>query len=40
MSGCRRAFVDIDTLIRGTVKFGDGSEVAIEGSGTVLWQDR
>jgi hypothetical protein len=25
-------------MIRGTVKFGDGSEVAIEGSGTVLFE--
>jgi transposase InsO family protein len=40
MSGCRLAFVDIDTSIRGTVKFGDGSEVAIEGSGTVLFEGK
>jgi hypothetical protein len=40
MSGCRRAFVDIDTSIRGTVKFGDGSEVAIEGSGMVLFEGK
>jgi hypothetical protein len=36
MSRCRGAFIDIDTAIRGSVKIGDGSEVAIEGSGTVL----
>jgi hypothetical protein len=40
MPGCHRAFVDIDTSIRGTVKFGDGSEVAIEGSGTVLFEGK
>jgi hypothetical protein len=34
MLGCRRAF--IDTSIRGTLKFDDGSEVTIEGSGTVM----
>jgi hypothetical protein len=39
MSGCRRAFIDIDTSVRCTIKFGDGSEVAIEGSGTVLFED-
>jgi hypothetical protein len=36
MSGCRGAF--IDTTICGTVKFGDGSEVAIEGSDTILFE--
>jgi hypothetical protein len=36
MLGCRRAFIDIDTSIRGTLKFDDGSEVTIEGSGTVM----
>jgi hypothetical protein len=40
MSGCRRAFVDIDTSICGTAKFDDGSEVAIEGSGTVLFEGK
>ncbi|XP_066320732.1 uncharacterized protein [Miscanthus floridulus] len=32
MSGSRNAFINIDTAVRGFVKFGDGSEVAIEGS--------
>jgi hypothetical protein len=40
MSGCRRAFVDIDTSIRGSVKFGDGSKVTIEGSGTMLFEGK
>jgi len=36
MSGCRTAFHDLDTQIRGVVKFGDSSVVPIEGAGTVL----
>jgi hypothetical protein len=40
MSQCRRAFIDIDTSIRGPVKFDDGSEVAIEGSGMVLFEGK
>jgi hypothetical protein len=38
MSGCRGAIIDIEMTIRGTFKFGDGSEVAIEGSNTVLFE--
>jgi hypothetical protein len=34
--GCWRAFIDIDTSIHHIVKFGDGSEVTIEGSNTVV----
>lgn len=34
MSGCSTAFHDLDTQIRGVVKFGDSSEVPIEGTGT------
>ena len=37
MMGCRDAFIHMDMAIRGTIKFGDGSEVTIEGSGTVLF---
>jgi hypothetical protein len=40
MTGCQDAFIHIDTAIRGTVRFGDGSEVAIEGSGTVLFEGK
>ena len=40
MSSCRDAFVDIDTMICGTVKFGDSSEVTIEGSGIVLFKGK
>jgi hypothetical protein len=32
MTGSRSAFVDIDTRVRGTVRFGDDSAAEIEGS--------
>ncbi|KAJ1271592.1 hypothetical protein BS78_06G139100 [Paspalum vaginatum] len=38
MSGCWGAFSDLDPKIHGSVNFGDGFEVAIEGSGTVVFQ--
>ena len=38
MTGVRFAFSELDTGIRGTVKFGDGSVVGIEGRGTVLFK--
>ncbi|WVZ97328.1 hypothetical protein U9M48_042876 [Paspalum notatum var. saurae] len=37
MTGCRDAFSDPDTGITGTVRFGDGSVVRIEGCGTILF---
>ena len=37
MTGSRGAFSDLDTGIVGTVCFGDGSVVKIEGRGTVLF---
>jgi hypothetical protein len=37
MSRSRDVFSDIDTGVAGTVHFGDGSVVAIEGRGTVLF---
>ena len=40
MSGSRDAFVNIDSGIRGSVRFGDGSEVEIEGAGTVLFEGK
>lgn len=36
MTSSKEAFSDIDAGVQGTVKFGDGSVVAIEGRGTVL----
>jgi hypothetical protein len=35
MSGCRSAFQEIDTKVRGVVRFGNGSAVPIEGARTV-----
>jgi hypothetical protein len=37
MTGCRVAFSDLDRSIQGTVKFGNGSVVQIEGMGTMLF---
>ncbi|WVZ50249.1 LOW QUALITY PROTEIN: hypothetical protein U9M48_001523 [Paspalum notatum var. saurae] len=39
-SGCRGAFTNLNPQIHGSIKFGDGSEVAIEGSDTVVFQGR
>lgn len=36
MTGARSDFFELDTGVRGTVKFGDSSIVNIEGHGTVL----
>jgi hypothetical protein len=38
MTGCIEKFADIDTSIRGSVKFGDGSAVEIRGRGSVLFE--
>jgi hypothetical protein len=37
MTGCRSTFSDLDRNIHGTVRFGDGSVVQIEGMGTILF---
>ena len=37
MTGCREAFFELDTGVTGTVRFGDGSVVRIEGCGTILF---
>ena len=37
MTGAKSAFLTLDSGIRGTVKFGDGSVVEIEGRGTILF---
>ena len=37
MMGSRNVFAELNTGITGTVKFGDGSVVAIEGKGTILF---
>ncbi|CAO2175939.1 unnamed protein product [Urochloa humidicola] len=36
MTGSRAAFVDLDSGISGTVRFGSGSVITIEGCGTVV----
>ena len=40
MTGCREALVSLDTSVRGTVRFGDGSLVEIEGIGSVVLQTK
>jgi hypothetical protein len=37
MSGARSSFSEINFRVRGSVKFGDGSIVKIEGRGTILF---
>ncbi|WVZ53904.1 hypothetical protein U9M48_004791 [Paspalum notatum var. saurae] len=37
MTGARAAFSELDTSVCGSVKFGDGSVVEIEGRGTVIF---
>jgi len=37
MTGERSSFSDLDTSVHGTVRFGDGSVVGIEGRGTILF---
>jgi transposase InsO family protein len=38
MTGARSAFAELDTGVVGTVKFGDGSVIDIQGRGTVVFQ--
>ena len=38
MMGSQAAFANLDTAVRGSVRFGDGSVAEIEGRGTVLFQ--
>jgi hypothetical protein len=37
MTGTRNIFAELDTAVTGSVRFGDGSVVAIEGKGTILF---
>ena len=37
MTGAQEVFTELDTSIRGSVRFGDGSTAAIEGQGTILF---
>ena len=38
MTGERSIFSELDTGVRGTVRFGDGSVVDIQGHGTILFR--
>ena len=40
MIGAKSTFSELDSGIRGMVKFGDGSVVEIEGRGTILFIDK
>jgi hypothetical protein len=40
MTGTRTMLTQLNTRVRGTVKFGDGSHVRIQGMGLVIMQDR
>jgi len=40
MTGTRSVLTQLDTSVRGSVKFGDGSRVEIHGMGSVVMQDR
>jgi uncharacterized membrane protein YgcG len=40
MTGARSAFTELDAGVSGTVRFGDGSVVRIEGCGTVVFSSR
>ena len=40
MTGAKSAFSELDSGIRGMVKFGDGSVVEIEGHDTILFVDK
>jgi hypothetical protein len=37
MTGIKEAFVDLDTGVIGTVRFGNSSVVQIKGCGTILF---
>jgi hypothetical protein len=40
MTGERHMFATMDITVQGTVKFGDGSLVAIRGRGTVIFRSQ
>jgi hypothetical protein len=40
MTGAREAFTELNTSMRGTVRFGDGFVVTIEGRGSILFEAR
>ena len=38
MTGSKASFSELDDDVTGTVKFGDGSRVAIQGHGTIIFR--
>ena len=38
MTGSKTALSELDSNVTGTVKFGDGSRVAIRGRGTIIFR--
>ena len=40
MTGSKASFSELDDDVTGTVKFGDGSRVAIQGRGTIIFRCR
>ena len=38
MTGSKESFSELDDDVTGTVKFGDGSRVAIQGRGTIIFR--
>ena len=40
MTGSKTSFSELDNDVTGTVKFGDGSRVAIQGRGTIIFSVR
>ena len=38
MTGTKASFSELDDDVTGTVKFGDGSRVAIQGRGTIIFR--
>ena len=38
MTGSKAAFSELDDDVTGTVKFGDGSRVTIQGRGTIIFR--
>jgi hypothetical protein len=40
MTGTRSTLTQLDETVHGTVRFGDGSSVKIQGMGSVVMQDR
>ena len=40
MTGRRELFSDLDTFVRGSVRFGDTSRVEIQGVGSIVFQGK